>query len=614
MIVGRVMEKTTTTHFDFKINGDISKYDFVQVYLDNEGFILGQVIEIEARKDERIARVEVIGIIKEKLQPLTKPVPPEREVLKADKEALRNIIKKEGLLLGKIKNLDIDFYLSIEKVLTKHLSILAKTGAGKSYAAGVVIEELLKNNAPVIIIDPHNEYINLGIANNNPKELLKLEQYNLKPQRFNIEIYGDPTLNINAKKLLIPSKVTKQDLKVLLPKLTPTQEAILNEALTINQEIDILELRQAIELIENPAKNNLLSMIDYLLSLEIFSFQDIDLSQLVKPGIATIIALKGYPPEIQQIFVYKILSTLFNYRKKSLIPPFFLLIEEAHNFCPEKGFGESKSKDIIRTLASEGRKFGIGLGIISQRPARIDKTVLSQCNTNIILKVTNPNDLKSIISSLEGAYPGMEDLIKSLPIGNAIISGALDMPIIVEIRPRMTLHGGAINLGFIKVFKPNITKKDLEIIKDKKFIEEYIPAILVELESRNKKGLFLLSLKDKGIITNIDRYEVKRIPPLNELNSEEVRAIRALMRNSAINIPESLIEKGLVEKRDNEIVLSNNYIYDNPFKYVVKRKPFFMNINTETIDIDKQEVLSQLELIGNILRVEDCYVLRYKEE
>jgi len=81
--------------------------------------------------------------------------------------------------------------------------------------------------------------------------------------------------------------------------------------------------------------------------------------------------------------------------------------------------------------------------IITQRAAKVDKNVLSQCNTQIILKVTNPNDLNAIAASIEGLTQGMEDEIQRLPIGSAIITGGgVSMPLFVEIRPRESKHGG----------------------------------------------------------------------------------------------------------------------------------------------------------------------------
>ena len=85
----------------------------------------------------------------------------------------------------------------------------------------------------------------------------------------------------------------------------------------------------------------------------------------------------------------------------------------------------------------------MGLCIVSQRPAKVDKNIISQCNTNIILKVTNPNDLKAITASVEGLTSQTCDEIQRLPIGVALVSGAgLQMPIMAEIRTRETNHGG----------------------------------------------------------------------------------------------------------------------------------------------------------------------------
>jgi DNA helicase HerA-like ATPase len=118
-----------------------------------------------------------------------------------------------------------------------------------------------------------------------------------------------------------------------------------------------------------------------------------------------------------------------------------MVVEEAHNYCPQTGISDSSK--IMRTIASEGRKFGLGMIIVTQRAAKVDKNVLSQCNTQIVLKITNPNDLKAVVSSMEGLTPGMEDDIQQLPVGVAIVTGGgVTVPLFVRIRPRETRHGG----------------------------------------------------------------------------------------------------------------------------------------------------------------------------
>jgi hypothetical protein len=120
-----------------------------------------------------------------------------------------------------------------------------------------------------------------------------------------------------------------------------------------------------------------------------------------------------------------------------------VVVEEAHNYIPERGTGNAASTSIVRTIAAEGRKFGLGLMVISQRPARVDKNVISQCNTQIIMRVTNPNDLKALSKGLEGMTSELEEEIKRLPPGVAmLVSNEIERPITVSVRPRKSRHGG----------------------------------------------------------------------------------------------------------------------------------------------------------------------------
>jgi hypothetical protein len=178
-------------------------------------------------------------------------------------------------------------------------------------------------------------------------------------------------------------------------------------------------------------------------SIGVFSEEGTSPTDLVKKGKCTIINMKGVAPDVQSVVVARLSKELFDERKAGKILPFLFIVEEAHNYCPERGFGSAISSSILRTIASEGRKFGMGLCVVSQRPAKVDKNIISQCNTNIILKVTNPNDLKAIIQSVEGLTNQTFREIQRLPIGVALISGgSLQMPVMAEIRTRETQHGG----------------------------------------------------------------------------------------------------------------------------------------------------------------------------
>ncbi len=130
--------------------------------------------------------------------------------------------------------------------------------------------------------------------------------------------------------------------------------------------------------------------------------------------------------------------TAGRFRKKDKVPPFLLVVEEAHNFAPEKVERQyALAKGPIITIAREGRKFGACLCLISQRPVQLATTALSQCNTNIILRITNPFDIKHVGESCEGIDSAMLDSITTLRVGEALVVGeAAGSPIFVKVRKR----------------------------------------------------------------------------------------------------------------------------------------------------------------------------------
>jgi DNA helicase HerA-like ATPase len=119
----------------------------------------------------------------------------------------------------------------------------------------------------------------------------------------------------------------------------------------------------------------------------------------------------------------------------------FILIEEAHRFAP--AHEPSRCKAVLRTILSEGRKFGLGMGLITQRPGKIDSDVLSQCMSQFIMRIVNPVDQESLKYGVEAAG---RDLLKELPAltkGQVIISGAcVNTPVLCKVRQRLTKHGG----------------------------------------------------------------------------------------------------------------------------------------------------------------------------
>jgi hypothetical protein len=117
-----------------------------------------------------------------------------------------------------------------------------------------------------------------------------------------------------------------------------------------------------------------------------------------------------------------------------------VLIEEAHNFAPASA--DLVSSQVLKQILSEGRKFGVAVGLISQRPGKLDADVLSQCMTQFILRIVNPIDQAKVAESVESVG---RDLLRELPAlskGQAIVAGsAVNTPVLCRVRRRLTEHG-----------------------------------------------------------------------------------------------------------------------------------------------------------------------------
>ncbi|MFB6100229.1 MAG: helicase HerA domain-containing protein [Candidatus Nanohalobium sp.] len=369
----------------------------------------------------------------------------------------------------------------------EHHNFVAGTGgivSHNSYLTGVIIEELLEDDFPVLIMDPHGEYSSLQYP--NPENEEEQRSYEVKEFSPNTDINQDAlplkfsSLNLDKKELmtLIPDSLTNSQMGVLYNALKRLKEK--------DDDYSLVDIEDAVSQEDSTAKWNLLNYLEQLEESGLFSQNPIDLEDLVEPGRATVINLKAVEPDTTEMTAYMLAKKLFDMRKENRIPPFLMIMEEAHNFVPEKGFGQTLSNDIMRKIASEGRKFGLGIGVISQRPARIDKNVLSQCNTQFILRVTNPNDLKAISKSFEGINSEVESMIKSLPPGVCFALGN-EYPVMTEVRTRKSKHGGETQTGDnyqekekIRFFSPRRELDDVESEYGEKFDRSYYPFYLVE--------------------------------------------------------------------------------------------------------------------------------------
>ncbi len=348
--------------------------------------------------------------------------------------------------MGKLRGHDIEVNLNINSIAQKHLSVLAKTGSGKSYTTSIIIEEMMKHDVTLVVLDPHGEYSSLAKAG----EVKKNNEFGVEPHGYGdklTEFSPSPEINKGARPLrftlrqMEPRKLL--DLAGLNKRQTYIQslDGAMQKLAVSKGDFSIQDMIRVLKSNEEDNSTSLIKGLEKIKKMGIFDSKGTRMDDIVNKGKASIINLKGTSPDLTGFVVNKLATAIFELRKREKIPPLLMFAEEANNFCPQRG--KTQSSDIFKTIASEGRKFGLGLGIVTQRPAKVDKNVLSQCNTQVILKVTNPNDLKALERSVEGMTKGLKEETKRLPVGEAIISGGgLSEPLLVQVRPRETKDGG----------------------------------------------------------------------------------------------------------------------------------------------------------------------------
>jgi DNA helicase HerA-like ATPase len=411
--------------------------------------------------DIEIDRVtaRTVGYFDEDLETFTNPrsLPdPGSRIHLADDEFLEEVLPNAdwqsesglahvGWLLNRPAG-DANVFLPIDDFSSTHLTILASTGSGKSYTASVIIEEMMRpqSRAAMLIFDPHGEYDTLPEMR--------------KDEHASVFTEGDYTPDVNIVRpdeinIAIPD-LNYGDLLALLDGPSDRMKYVLHEAWRNLQEEsndisvhDIITECYNVDGEDSDTANALEWRLQRALGRDLFvrAARD-ELTDLVAPGQVTMLKLNRLSEEDQQMLAAAVLRKLYEARERAMRGdddrldfPLFTLLEEGHRFAPD---GNARSLGILRTILSEGRKFGFGVGIISQRPSKLDADVLSQCGTQVIMQIQNPNDQQAIRQSVESAGEDVLDELPGLTPGQAVIAGdAMNTPVLARIRERHTRHG-----------------------------------------------------------------------------------------------------------------------------------------------------------------------------
>ena len=427
----------------------------------------------------------VVGVQRDgRLEPPKYPVQPASKVYVPPAHEIEAFLVGETpehrkLYLGHERgNHDVRVFVDGHNIVSRHLAVLASTGAGKTVATRKLLEELMMKHYPILIFDPHGDYSGLHIAQHTEVTtyLPQIRLADEEPDQVLAYISGMSTEDITDAQepflrgaTLICSDETlhRQASEAFAaegyPPLGKSVDrdhffCVAEFADRVNQyktdhergrlPREILELVDGVDVGASTAyaaarkcRRAGAQYARMVKSNKKFSDESAplppmgDIPSIIKQGSVAIVSLEGYSDELRQSLVAGIMSRLMDARIDNECPRFLTVIEEAHNFIPNRIDGtDAPSLPIIKRVATEGRKYGMGLVFISQRPSRLDATVLSQANSFLILRIVNPADQKYIRDVVETMGESEARALPNLNTGEALLSGMFTrIPVMVTV-------------------------------------------------------------------------------------------------------------------------------------------------------------------------------------
>lgn len=368
----------------------------------------------------------------------------------------------------------------------RHVAVIAQTGAGKSYTVGVMLEELLRLGGTVVVIDPHADYVFLSRTgdmrrheNSNRIQVFRnpfssgryssKELDNIHDLVFKFsELDGDAVSQLAG----IPEgwSHVRRAIRIAIRELKNTSPNYMLPDLIAKLE----EHAQRVESEDQKAASRAIPHLERLRKfVKVFGDRSTSIKdEVLKPGNISVLDLSGLRDAAQDYIVNRVLEEIFSLRQRGEFEwPIFIVVEEAHRFIPntdEKRSGGKMSSHTIRTVVSEGRKFGVFLILVTQRPSKIDSDALSQCNSQIILRMTNPKDQNAVAEASERLGKELMEDLPGLNVGEAIMVGELTrIPVIVKVRKRLTREGGA-DIDLVETLRQFHKGKNAELGKEVK--------------------------------------------------------------------------------------------------------------------------------------------------
>ncbi|TYL98263.1 DUF87 domain-containing protein [Bradyrhizobium rifense] len=339
-------------------------------------------------------------------------------------------------------------YVDIEEMLSKHFAVLGSTGVGKSTGVSLLLNEILKArpNLRIFLLDVHNEY---GRCFGDRALVLNPRNLKLPFWLFNFEeivdvLFGGRAgvpeeLDVLAEVIPIAKGIYTQyqntdrlGLKRIDPKQigftvdTPVPYRLVDLISLIDERMGKLENRSSrivyhklisrIEAVRNDPRyafmfdnanvggDTMAEVISHLFRLPANG----------KP--MTVMQLAGFPAEVIDSVVSVLCRMAFDFGLWSDgVSPMLFVCEEAHRYASaDRNVGFGPTRKAVSRIAKEGRKYGVYLGLITQRPAELDATIISQCNTLFTMRLANDRDQALLRAAVSDAAANLLSFVPSL--------------------------------------------------------------------------------------------------------------------------------------------------------------------------------------------------------
>jgi DNA helicase HerA-like ATPase len=400
-----------------------------------------EIADINSRDKSFTAKISIMGYLSQlqKNQVVLPAIPPipGTAVLDATKDDLENIFgpqKDEWVKVGTLlRNPQIDAKVNLNKIVSRHLGILAMTGMGKSNLVSLLAKQIARLDGTLIIFDYHNDYSDL-----------KISGINVIDAKINPRLLDASTL---ADVIEIRENADVQQ-RILRLAFTPDVkeagnfwDALDHNVAMIGANPERKDDRHSADRVQDKiddARHRFADVLD----------PDImDPLGLIKEGRVNVLNVSELSERQANVALAYYFQELLNDRKAALSAkspktssekryrfdsPIFVIVEEAHVFIP-KG-EETHTKYWAAKIAREGRKFGLGLGIVSQRPRNIDPNVLSQMGSLAVMKIVQEDDQHQISSAAESISKDMINQLTSLNVGDAVLVGQwVNLPAIIHV-------------------------------------------------------------------------------------------------------------------------------------------------------------------------------------